>query len=344
MTMKKIIKTIAYIVMAVAAASCARTVEPGANEASKRYFDAWMQIHHPDAKPTGLGIYVIEDEPGTGAVVTDDGFVYADYIVTDLEGNITSYTDRNTAKQLGEFDTTAFYGPKVITTMDNTIQAGLADAIVGMKVGGHKKVIIPSWLMTYSVYDTPEEYLNTSSSYSDAIYDITITDFTEDISKYEIERIGKYLTEHKEEYGNMTVADSLQYGFYYKELVPPTDTTSFPTDTSIYINYTGRLLNGLVFDTTDERTAKDHDIYSSSRSYEPVKIKWGEKYSDLKMGSSGSSVVSGFALTLWQMRAFEKGVGIFYSPLGYSYNGSGSSIPSYSPLVFEIEIVAEPED
>lgn len=342
--MKKIIKTIAYIVMAVAAAACARTVEPGANEASKRYFDAWMQIHHPDAKPTGLGIYVIEDEPGTGAVVTDDGFVYADYIVTDLEGNITSYTDRNTAKQLGKFDTTAFYGPKVITTMDNTIQAGLADAIVGMKVGGHKKVIIPSWLMTYSVYDTPEEYLNTSSSYSDAIYDITITDFTEDISKYEIERIGNYLTEHKDEYGNMSVADSLQYGFYYKELVPPTDTTSFPTDTSIYINYTGRLLNGLVFDTTDERTAKDHDIYSSSRSYEPVKIKWGEKYSDLKMGSSGSSVVSGFALTLWQMRAFEKGVGIFYSPLGYSYNGSGSSIPSYSPLVFEIEIVAEPED
>lgn len=342
--MKKIIKTIAYIVMAVAAASCARTVEPGANEASKRYFDAWMQIHHPDAKPTGLGIYVIEDEPGTGAVVTDDGFVYADYIVTDLEGNITSYTDRNTAKQLGKFDTTAFYGPKVITTMDNTIQAGLADAIVGMKVGGHKKVIIPSWLMTYSVYDTPEEYLNTSSSYSDAIYDITITDFTEDISKYEIERIGKYLAEHKEEYGNMSVADSLQYGFYYKELVPPTDTTSFPTDTSIYINYTGRLLSGLVFDTTDERTAKNHNIYSSSRSYEPVKIKWGEKYSDLKMGSSGSSVVSGFALTLWQMRAFEKGVGIFYSPLGYSYNGSGSSIPSYSPLVFEIEIVAEPED
>ena len=342
--MKKVFSAALYIAAAMLLAGCAKTVTPGPNEANKRYFDAWMQIHHPDAKPTGLGIYVIEDEPGTGAVVTDDGFVYADYIVTDLEGNITSYTDRNTAKQLGKFDTTAFYGPKVITTMDNTIQAGLADAIVGMKVGGHKKVIIPSWLMTYSVYDTPEEYLNTSSSYSDAIYDITITDFTEDISKYEIERIGKYLTEHKEEYGNMTVADSLQYGFYYKELVPPTDTTSFPTDTSIYINYTGRLLSGLVFDTTDERTAKDHDIYSSSRSYEPVKIKWGEKYSDLKMGSSGSSVVSGFALTLWQMRAFEKGVGIFYSPLGYSYNGSGSSIPSYSPLVFEIEIVAEPED
>ena len=33
-----------------------------------------------------------------------------------------------------------------------------------------------------------------------------------------------------------------------------------------------------------------------------------------------------------------------HSYLGYSYNGSGSTIPAYSPLVFEIEIVEEPED
>ena len=62
------------------------------------------------------------------------------------------------------------------------------------------------------------------------------------------------------------------------------------------------------------------------------------------MGSSNSSMINGFALTLWQMRSMEKGVGVFYSPMGYSYNGSGSSIPPYSPLVFEIEIVAKPEN
>jgi translation elongation factor EF-G len=98
--------------------------------------------------------------------------------------------------------------------------------------------------------------------------------------------------------------------------------------------------SGLVFDTTDERTAKDNGIYSSSRTYEPVSVSWGETYSDIKMG--GSSIIGGFGLTLWQMRAFEKGVGIFYSPLGYSYSGSGSSIPGYAPLIFEIEVVKKP--
>ena len=44
------------------------------------------------------------------------------------------------------------------------------------------------------------------------------------------------------------------------------------------------------------------------------------------------------------MQAYEKGVGIFYSDLGYSYSGSGKSIPGYAPLVFEIELVAKPED
>jgi FKBP-type peptidyl-prolyl cis-trans isomerase len=44
------------------------------------------------------------------------------------------------------------------------------------------------------------------------------------------------------------------------------------------------------------------------------------------------------------MKAMESGIGIFYSPLGYSYSGSEPSIPPYAPLIFEIEIVEEPEE
>ena len=63
-----------------------------------------------------------------------------------------------------------------------------------------------------------------------------------------------------------------------------------------------------------------------------------------RLGSDKSSMISGFAKTLWQMKDMEKGVGVFYSNLGYSYSGSGASIPGYSPLIFEIELVAKPEE
>lgn len=343
--MKKTIKTAAYIAIALAAIGCARVEKTGANEANERYFKAWMELNHPGLQPSGLGIYVLEEEEGTGATVKEDGYVIADYVISDLEGNITSYTDKYTAKQLGTYDTTAYYGPKVMTTVKTTIQAGLADAIIGMKEGGRKKVIIPSWLMTYKSYDTPEEYLENSSTGTNTICDITIREFTDSIYLYELEMIEDYFKANRDVFGNKTLKDSTDvYGFYYQQLKAPTDTTSFPSDTSIYINYTGKLLNGLVFDTTIEKVAKDNGIWSSSRTYEPTKIKWGESYDKITMGSSNSSTITGFALTLWEMRAFEKGIGVFYSPLGYGYSGSGASIPGYSPLIFEIEIVAEPED
>ena len=230
-----------------------------------------------------------------------------------------------------------------------TIQAGLADALIGMKAGGSRKVIIPSWLMTYKRYDRPEDYINppkskkdkevSSTGFSNTVYEITVNDFVKDIDAWEISNIGEYFAANPNL--GLSVKDSLQYGFYYKQLKAPADTLDFKKDTTIYINYTGRLLNGLVFDTTDRKTGLDNGL-SASRSYKPVAVKLSEEAKDITMG--GSSIIEGFALTLKQMHAFEKGVGIFYSPLGYKYSGSGSSIPGYAPLIFEIEIVEKPEE
>ena len=274
--MKKIFKTFTYLALALAAAGCAKAVIEGPNDANQRYFNAWLEINYPDVKPVGLGIYVLEEEEGKGLVIEKDNYVYVRYTATDLEGNIISYTDEETAKQMGEYNPADYYGPKVITTFENTIQAGIREAIVGMKVGGRKKVIIPSWLMTYNDYDTPEEYIENTSSGSAAIYDITITDVARDINKYEVLQMAQYFSDNYDTFGVFSSADSLKghYGCYYKQLKAPVDTTSFPSDTTIYINYTGKLLNGQVFDTTNERIAKDNNIYSASRVYEPVSIKW----------------------------------------------------------------------
>lgn len=365
--MKKTFSTILYIAAALSAISCAKTEVLGPNDAYKRYFDAWMHLHHPDAQPTGIGIYILEDAQGNGVAVGEEGYVLIDYKVTDLEGNISSYTDAMTAKQLGDYNQTHYYGPKFWTTVETTLPAGAREAIVGAPIGTYRKVVIPSWLMSYKAYDSEEDYLDPplkkdeeydASSYSNTIYEFTITDYTEDIDKWQIDSIGRffanktvridgkpaYETFVTESGAQMTTADSVSTGFYYKQLSAPTDTTTFAKDTTIYINYVGKLLNGLVFDTNVERVAKDNALYSTSRSYEPVRINWGEEYSDITMGSDKTSMIAGFAKTLWQMRAMEKGVGVFYSNLGYTYSGSGSSIPGYAPLIFEIELVAKPED
>ncbi len=340
--MKKFIKTAAYIALAFAAAACAKAVSEGKNDANVRHFNAWMEVNHPGLEPTGLGIYVLESEEGTGAEVKKDGFVYADYVITDLKGNISSYTDKNTAKQLGSYDTTSYYGPKVMTTIEQTVPAGVAEALVGMKVGGRKKVIIPSWLMAYTTYKTEEEYIKNTSGTSSAIYDITVRDFTDSVTRYEDNLIKEYIEKNADIFKNVTHPTEKDTAFYYQRLAEPlAKPEKFPDDTTIYINYTGKLLNGLVFDTTIEKIAKDNGLYSASKTYEPQAVKWAEKWSDIKLGES--SVIPGFALTLWQMRPMEKGIGIFYSPLGYSYNGSGKSIPGYAPLIFEIEIVEKPK-
>ena len=330
------------------AAGCAKEVTSGPNEANERFMKAWMHVYNQtkgtDIEPSGLGIYILEETPGDGAEVTENGYAIVEYVKTDLDGNISEYTDALTAKQLGTYSPASYYGPKVWLTKDETIQAGLQDALVGMKAGGRRKVIVPSWLMTYSTYGSAAEYLKHSSDYSHTIYDLTVKDFTESIDEWQIEAIKDYI-------GTPDTFTNDTTGFYFKrEGTLPADAKEFSKDTSIYINYTGKLLGGLVFDTTSERTAKEQDIYNPSKTYEPVKINWSESAGGITMGSSSSSVISGFARTLWKMRYVpdseyrDKCIGIFTSSFGYGYSGSGSSIPGYAPLIFEIEVVDKPED
>lgn len=337
-----------YISILAILAGCAKAATEGVNVAANRYLEAWMSINYPDAIKSTLGAYTLTNEEGDGADIKEDGYAIVRFTASNLSGDITSYTDEIVAKQLGTYSRTTYYGPQVWMTKDGTIQAGLQEAIVGMKVGGKKKVVIPSWLMTYSTYSTPQQYFNKKSDNATTIYEISVEDYATDVNEWQIGRMKEYMAIH---YGGYDTFDNDTTGFYYKRLSQKTgNEKEFKSDTTIYINYTGKLLNGLVFDTTVERVAKDNGLYNSSKTYEPIEVNWGEKYTDITLGSEASSVVSGFALTLWKMRdlgaedIMDKGVGIFYSPLGYGYSGSGAGIPGYAPLVFEIEIVPEPED
>lgn len=359
--MRKLIITAACIATALISIGCAKQQKIGANDADKRYFEAWLKVNNINVEPSGRGIYVLEDTPGKGREVIANGFAFLEFVTTDLNGNVTSYTNADMAKKLGEFSPSTYYGPEFISTYDGNIYAGVFDMLKDMKVGGTRKAIVPSWLISYKNYDSESQYLETATNQNSAIYEVKVKDFTTDINRWERDTVCRFFANKNvmvagkpanEVFTNdkgwtMSEEDTLKTGFWYKQLKAPVDTTSFPSDTTLYINYTGMTLDGRVFDTTIEDIAKDHNIYVAGKTYEPVSINWpseGEEFTSVTMGTSESTLINGFSYTIWQMRAMEEGVGIFTSSHGYGNTGSGESIPGYAPLIFHIQIVEQPKE
>ena len=242
------------------------------------------------------------------------------------------------AQQIGTYKTSNYYGDNIIILDEAYTQVGVLDLIDGMRVGGTRVGVVPGWL-NVGLAD-----YNNKKSGSNSIYTIKVKDKTSDIKAWEADTLAKYVAIH------MPGTDSTMFGYYCKTLKEPASGATFPSDTSFYINYTGRLLNGQVFDTTIEDTAKVYGLYSSGRSYAPmvIKLPGDDDYTKITLSTSetseGSTLVDGFAYCLSKLRPFEKVVCAFYSELGYGYSGSGSSIPKFAPIVFEIEVVEKPSE
>lgn len=95
----------------------------------------------------------------------------------------------------------------------------------------------------------------------------------------------------------------------------------------VKVNYTGRLLDGTVFDTSDEKIAKESGTYQEGRPYEPIEFSVGE-----------GQVIPGWDEGIMMMSAGSKGKLVIPSAIAYGVQGGGP-IPPYSPLVFDVELV-----
>ena len=100
---------------------------------------------------------------------------------------------------------------------------------------------------------------------------------------------------------------------------------------TVSVNYTGKFTKKgddkkyKVFDTSDEKVAKDAKVHQPGRPYGPTKMVIG-------------GTVPGFTEALKLVGKGGKITAIIPSKLGYGEQGGGPIAP-YSPLVFEIEIV-----
>ena len=327
------------------AAGCAQENTINTGEKAKEYLELYIQKYYPYVTPNEYGLFVLEDTPGTGSLWTESiPFIYASTTVRSLGGTITSTTDQVLAQQLGTYSKGNYYGPQYKETGENVSYAGLDALLKGMRVGGTRKAIIPSWLLTNSRYGTTKEYINACTTESHMEYTLKLEGLSSDILETQKDSLARYVLRH---YGPgkspTTISSDITDGTFYF-VCDSTDFVGkpyFPSDTTLHLNYTGRLLNGQVFDTTVERVAKDAGIYNASKTYGPVNVTFASNYSEIKMDES-SSLITGFKGGLYKLRWIgQKADVLFSSDLGYGSSGSGQTIPPYSPLLFELEVVKE---
>ena len=325
------------VAAAVLAVSCTKNAGEGANVALQRQFDAWRAIHYPDAIEKN-GIYIIEDIPGTGPLWNGNlGVTFMTYTIRSLDGTVSYNADEQWAKQLGTWDQTYYYGPQVVLTGEGISYAGLDALLDGMRKGGTRTAIIPSWMMTRERYDSVSKYLETETDVTSMIYTITFLDQTENLTDYEF----KQMKDYSSRLWGVTDTLSTAAVFFKSHSNFGYTPVEMPTDTTVYIDYIGRrIIDGQVFDTTIADTAKFYHIYNPSKTYAPVEITWAEKAEDVKL--SGNSTVGGFAYGLKAMHAGEKASFVFGYDLGYGSSGSGDMIPPYAALRFDVEMVPAP--
>jgi FKBP-type peptidyl-prolyl cis-trans isomerase FkpA len=133
--------------------------------------------------------------------------------------------------------------------------------------------------------------------------------------------LAKYIGENK-----VTVKPTAS-GLYYIE----TQKGSGPKPTKgsmVKVNYTGRLLDGTVFDTSDKETAKKANVYDERRPYEPIEFAVGE-----------GQVIPGWDEGIMLMSKGAKAKFIIPSAIAYGPQGGGP-IPPYAPLEFDVELVS----
>ncbi len=97
---------------------------------------------------------------------------------------------------------------------------------------------------------------------------------------------------------------------------------------TLLVNYTGRTLNGKVFDSSVQSVAQSAGLQQPGRTYEPIKVIVGQ-----------GQVIPGWDEGLLLLNQGSKATFVIPSTLAYGSQGAGEDIAPYSTLIFDVELV-----
>lgn len=306
--------------MALVLCSCAEDKNESDRSIQERILDAYIKEKFPQAKKLESGLVMIDFQQGSGEELERRDGGYFEYTTQSLSGDYIETTDEELAKQLGSFSNSNYYGPVLYEMGYKTTYKGLEEVMIGMKIGGKAKFILPPWLsVTGSNGDRWEESAN-------LIYEIELKEVINNIDIWEADTMRRYAAIH---YPGL---DTLSSHFYFKKL-HDAKADSLESET-VQVRYIGRLLDGWVFDTNIADTAKKYGIYDTENDYKALDFKHSN---DIETMEQDNSMVRGFCMALKDMSYGDKAFTMFGSKYGYDYTGK-DPIGPYQPLIFWLYI------
>ncbi len=342
-------KNLKFIVLAACAGlflfSCAKEEDEKAVSIQKRILEAYLEVNYPnkDYTVTKSGLVILDHKEGLGMSPEMYSGAYINYSIKGLNGNYQSTNIEATAKQLGIYSESEYYGPTLAQLGYGQIVDGLHEALGMMNKGAEMTVIIPPYL---SAKDYSNEY-NTGGYTTEKVETSTENLIYEIKMGHVVSNLEKFQTDSLETFKNYNYygIDSLAKDFYFKKL-SGTATDTIKENTKVDIWYVGRLLDGFVFDTNIEDTAKKYGLYNAAKEYAALEVTYKSRYqemsSDSEDSSDGESYVSGFAKALKLMKLGDRAITFFSSDWGYGTTAS-STIPAHSMLYFDIYAEKESE-
>ncbi|MDR3286139.1 MAG: FKBP-type peptidyl-prolyl cis-trans isomerase [Prevotellaceae bacterium] len=337
--------------------SCAKEEQESIEAIQDRLLKSYITVVHKDTiQPTALGYYVIKISEGTGATPKQGDWVKWEQTQRSLDETVLGVTEKDQAIIYGLYNVymqTMHYVPNYGWLDELYMARCLADIFPQMKEGAKYRLIVPPRLLSVAGSSSQQ------SGYASYILDITLCEVIESPQDYELAQVTDYRDTYYPE-----ITDTLIYGMYYKTtfIAPDTtwtvdtagvsvpiekDTTSAVSGKTVYVTYVGRFLDGFVFDTNIIDSAKAHNIYDATLTYDTLSFTIG----------SGSSVIYGFDKIVQQLKTGDAGIGFFRSEWGYGINGNSGTattvdeygqtvttstgttvIQSYTPLFFDVRL------
>jgi FKBP-type peptidyl-prolyl cis-trans isomerase len=269
----------------------------------------YVEDNNITVKPNIYGMYIIETKVGTGTKIDSGCHVRMQYKISLMDGKeIYSTYDRARPVQFDygrPMDTRGFqYG--VSTLRQGSKATFIVPSTLAFGQKGSGGIVEPYQPIIYNV-DILD--VKTKAEYEKEQIDNQKADQmkSDSLKRDEPVQLEKYLKDNK-----ITVKP-LSSGLFYIPVLAGTGPKAEPGKT-VKVHYTGKLLNGKVFDSSRDRG-------------NPFEFMLGR-----------SQVIKGWDQGIAMMRQGGKATLIIPSTLGYMDRDMGV-IPPYSTLVFDVELI-----